>query len=1537
MFVVFAVLLSFAASSSASSFASAFSFARGVAVRVTEVQVQSNQSDSRGFRDWVELSSVGTRPLDSLRGWTVCFAATCTTIVRDVGLDVGQSAVVSLAFGATEGDMVHRFKQRWSLTTRDLVLGANDLVRTDGSLPQDPLADLGVADSNVTLWDAAGRLASAVEWIDAPTPGATLAFRHDGALLGESVPGVRGAYASRVIPQLPPSSFLDVGSPCRYVYPVTEVVAGPADGAVTDVLSAWRHVYFAADGQDGFGRELWFLAGPPGRATRLGDLWLHASGSSPAELVEFDGRLVFAATSGLYGRELHVFDWQDSRDEAVVDARMLVDLLPGVRGSDPRFLTVRGGERLFFVATAPSVAGERREILSIPRRGEGVGEGILVHWEPPPPAPAFLEDEDRLVESDRDGFDDPEDLFVFRPAGEPPSHDGHLVFTAVDGVHGREIWVAFARTPAPAPFPQSEPLVTGLERPVRLADLAVGAGGSNAGEWTAFSGALVFAADDGGATAGRELWAWTGRRADVPVLLSDVCPGSCASTPASLTVLGPKLYFAATHPTFGRELFFLDSWSALPAAGRTLRANLVADLEPAAGVGSDPGFLTAYAGSLFFVAEEASVGRELWQFDGANTPFIAWEAIKGSGSSNPHLLVVHHHTLLFVADDGGSGAEFHALFDPRANPQLGIDTRPPHPCPSTPDHLALGPGTCAVVLTHPESNLPAGDEFGAALAVDRAPLFPPTTSNAIPSPPADLIAPELLVGSPGSDSIVVFMRAMRRRRFGWTSTAVLRGAPGSRIGAAIAIHQGVLVAGSVPTATAVLWRRSMHETWTHEAALTPSSPNPFAAFGSSVAIWDELVAVGAPGGAGVVGRVFLFRRAPATAAFAWTQFRVLDGSNEGFGTALSFADGTLLVGDPEDQSAAGLVHIFVWDVSLRDFRRPLVPSLRPLDSHAGQQFGAALSVDGIQLVVGAPGADDLDAGPDAGAAYIFTLPAPGVVERTIQDLKLVGRDAQAGDGRGSAVAAGAAPAQVLVGGPLPAGSTRASEYSSLGVFVFEPARPSTFVSDIEVRWPQRAKLRPNQPIVTAAARFGAALVTLGAASAIGAPGDGNATAGAVFVTECPTPACRPGFFAFQTCTAGSDRECRPCARGRCPPGSFEARSCTPAHDRSCQRCTECTGAQNVTQARCTLTTDTICAAPEDIALAPEPEPDLSITADLCDTRGVCPETVLLQPRRPPLYTRDLAIEERRELVALYHAAGGPDWILRWTDLLDQDPCRGDWPGVECRGGHVFKLCVVTGALVSFTDPIVCVHSTTSLIVRVCRDLRRAHLHGELPATFGSRLPFLRVLYVMRSSVHRSVRVGLFSRCVRSSRRVRRPIAPILLRPETSRPFLVHLRSTATNRRDLAENFLTGHIPTTIPRMASLEVLCVRGRRDHGTHLGANDVTLARSIRILRRDLSDNQFSGPTPVHFWTDIARLKSMCVAQGRSPCEPHPLPFSPSSFSVLNVFAATCVGTNSSRPSFPRSLVAVQSTPVWTRGPDRAVRAHFGLWFCCACVVLR
>jgi len=118
-------------------------------------------------------------------------------------------------------------------------------------------------------------------------------------------------------------------------------------------------------------------------------------------------------------------------------------------------------------------------------------------------------------------------------------------------------------------------------------------------------GGLIFPSDDG--VRGREPWVSSGSQGAGTRLLKDINPGAQGSDPAQFVQVGERVFFAATDPVAGRELFVSD--------GTLAGTRRVADIWPGS-VGSFPDELFAYQGLVYFSAGSPNHGRELWRSDG---------------------------------------------------------------------------------------------------------------------------------------------------------------------------------------------------------------------------------------------------------------------------------------------------------------------------------------------------------------------------------------------------------------------------------------------------------------------------------------------------------------------------------------------------------------------------------------------------------------------------------------------------------------------------------------------------------------------------------------------------------------------------------------------------------------------------------------------------------------------------------------------------------------------------------------------------------
>ena len=254
-------------------------------------------------------------------------------------------------------------------------------------------------------------------------------------------------------------------------------------------------------------------------------------------------------------------------------------------------------------------------------------------------------------------------------------YDGIVYFSASDGTHGRELWGYNGTTVK------------------MVADIREGLNSSSPTGLTVCGDYLYFSADDG--THGAELYRFDGKKAE---LVEDLNPGVDSSSPTSLFAWNGSLFFDAYTPRYGRELMVTDGTgvrlvkdinpkgdsdpsdfavygtSLYFAAtdyvvGRELyqtngdTVSLVANINPdpptAVPADSSPTDLVAYDGGLFFAATSASVGRELYYWNGTSWGLL-FNVAPGTANSSPTDLTVANGMLYFAASDQAGDRELYS-------------------------------------------------------------------------------------------------------------------------------------------------------------------------------------------------------------------------------------------------------------------------------------------------------------------------------------------------------------------------------------------------------------------------------------------------------------------------------------------------------------------------------------------------------------------------------------------------------------------------------------------------------------------------------------------------------------------------------------------------------------------------------------------------------------------------------------------------------------------------------------------------------------
>ncbi|AKJ00673.1 uncharacterized protein (TIGR03382 family)/MYXO-CTERM domain-containing protein [Archangium gephyra] len=163
---------------------------------------------------------------------------------------------------------------------------------------------------------------------------------------------------------------------------------------------------------------------------------------------------------------------------------------------------------------------------------------------------------------------------------------------------------------------------------------------------TDLNGTLLFTADDG--TRGVELWKSDGTAAGT-VMVREIGEGLESGGTSQIVTMGGKAYFTATNHTYGRELWVSD--------GTFAGTRLVKDINPTPpprSSGPAAGTLRVAGSTLYFLADDATHGTELWKSDGteAGTQLVK-DVVAGAGSVSTSELTVVGTTVFFTANTSG--------------------------------------------------------------------------------------------------------------------------------------------------------------------------------------------------------------------------------------------------------------------------------------------------------------------------------------------------------------------------------------------------------------------------------------------------------------------------------------------------------------------------------------------------------------------------------------------------------------------------------------------------------------------------------------------------------------------------------------------------------------------------------------------------------------------------------------------------------------------------------------------------------------------
>jgi hypothetical protein len=276
----------------------------------------------------------------------------------------------------------------------------------------------------------------------------------------------------------------------------------------------------------------------------------------------------------------------------------------------------------------------------------------------------------------------------------------------------------------------------------------------------------------------------------------------------------------------------------------------------------------------------------------------------------------------------------------------------------------------------------------------------------------------LVVGAPYESASDGAAYVFERSGTSWgpgTSLVVPSGPNHRFIGHSVAISKDTIVVGAPGDGTNANYVGAVHVfvrrggSFPHARQLIRFvSVQEADAFGASVAISGDSIAVGAPNGLYGTGSTWLYQR-------SGTHWLLKASTTSGvpndlFGSAVAVSGNTVLTGAPgngNDPNYPGAAYVHTWDGASLN---PHV-TLYALDGVHADAFGASVALSGQTAVVGAPLHDGLLSDVmGSGAAYVFA-PIP---ESTTSPLRLLADDRAVGDALGSVAVSGGT---IVVGAP----------------------------------------------------------------------------------------------------------------------------------------------------------------------------------------------------------------------------------------------------------------------------------------------------------------------------------------------------------------------------------------------------------------------------------------------------------------------------------------------------------------------------------------
>src|SRR5215217_5461353 len=358
------------------------------------------------------------------------------------------------------------------------------------------------------------------------------------------------------------------------------------------------------------------------------DIYPGKTGSEPNYLVDFKGKLLFAAMHPDFGEEL----WKS--DGTKSGTKIVKDIVPGPGDSGAEGFVSIAPRTTFFRAWDKNHGEELWKT-----DGTTKGTTLIKDINPDLPPGARCKQGDCGIPK---GWSHPDTVTVMGK---------QVFFAADDGKHGVELWKSDGTNRGTTLVKDINPAAPDPTTDACKSEKSC-AGSSWADDMTLVGKQVFFTANDG--KHGVELWKSDGTNRGTK-LVKNINPSSEseASDIGELVAMGNRLYFTAIDGKHGLELWKSD--------GTVKGTRLVKDIKPGK-IGSDADSLTAFGGVLLFSAADGKHGPELWESDGtsAGTTLLR-DLAPGAVGSEPGEFTTSGRFLYFAATNPSAGEELWAV------------------------------------------------------------------------------------------------------------------------------------------------------------------------------------------------------------------------------------------------------------------------------------------------------------------------------------------------------------------------------------------------------------------------------------------------------------------------------------------------------------------------------------------------------------------------------------------------------------------------------------------------------------------------------------------------------------------------------------------------------------------------------------------------------------------------------------------------------------------------------------------------------------